>query len=60
MALKSHGMKALERFVLAQLRKQVKTFLDLLQFASQPNLGVDDAVIYLLQLICNWMVEEAL
>lgn len=58
-ALKSHGMKALERLVLAQLRPHVKTLLDLPQFASQPNLDVDDAVIYMLQLICSWSVEEA-
>ncbi|KAK0134631.1 RNA-directed DNA polymerase from mobile element jockey [Merluccius polli] len=42
-------MKVLERLVLAQLRPQVRTFLDPLQFAYQPHLGVDDAVIYLLQ-----------
>lgn len=48
-ALTSHVMKVLERLVLAQLRPQVRTFLDPLQFAYQPHLGVDDAVIYLLQ-----------
>ncbi|KAK0147391.1 hypothetical protein N1851_013140 [Merluccius polli] len=37
-------MKVLERLVLAQLRPQVRTFLDPLQFAYQPHL-----VIYLLQ-----------
>ncbi|KAI3374567.1 hypothetical protein L3Q82_021133 [Scortum barcoo] len=45
----SHVMKVLERLVLAQLRPQVRKFLDPLQFAYQPHLGVDDAVIYLLQ-----------
>ncbi|KAI3365706.1 hypothetical protein L3Q82_010151, partial [Scortum barcoo] len=48
-ALTSHVMKVLERLVLAQLRPQVRKFLDPLQFAYQPHLGVDDAVIYLLQ-----------
>ena len=42
-------MKVLERLVLAQLRPQVRMFLDPLQFAYQPHLGIDDAVIYLLQ-----------
>ena len=42
-------MKVLERLVLAQLRPQVRMFLDPLQFAYQPHLGVDDAVIYLPQ-----------
>ncbi|KAK0146518.1 Interleukin-8 [Merluccius polli] len=48
-ALTLHVMKVLERLVLAQLRPQVRTFLDHLQFAYQPYFGVDDAVIYLLQ-----------
>ena len=48
-ALTSHVMKVLERLVLAQLRPQVRTFLAPLQFAYQPYLGVNDAVIYLLQ-----------
>ncbi|KAI3369417.1 hypothetical protein L3Q82_007641 [Scortum barcoo] len=42
-------MKVLQRLVLAQLRPQERMFLDPLQFAYQPHLGVDDAVIYLLQ-----------
>ena len=42
-------MKVLERLVLANLRPQVRALLDPLQFAYQPHLGVDDAVIYLLQ-----------
>ena len=42
-------MKVLETLVLAQLRPQVMAFLHPLQFAYQPHLGVDDAVIYLLQ-----------
>ena len=44
-ALTSHMMKVLKRLVLAKVR----TFLDPLQFAYQPHLGVDHAVIYLLQ-----------
>ena len=49
MALTSYVMKVLERLVLANLRPQVRALLDPLQFAYQPHLGVDDAVIYLLQ-----------
>ena len=48
-ALTSHVMKVMERLVLAHLRPQVKPSLDPLQFAYQPHLGVDDAIIYLLQ-----------
>jgi len=48
-ALTSHVMKVLERLVLAHLRPQVKSSLDPLQFAYQPHVGVDDAIIYLLQ-----------
>ena len=42
-------MKVLERLVLAHLRSQGRVLLDPLQFAYQPYVGVDDAVIYLLQ-----------
>ncbi|CAJ1053355.1 hypothetical protein L3Q82_002231 [Xyrichtys novacula] len=42
-------MKVLERLVSAHLRQQVKELLDPLQFAYQPHLRVDSAVIYLLQ-----------
>ena len=49
MALSSYVMKVLERLVLANLRPQVEALLDPLQFTYQPHLGVDDAVIYLLQ-----------
>ena len=48
-ALTSYMMKVLERLVLANLRLQVRALLNPLQFAYQPHLGVDDAVIYLLQ-----------
>ncbi|KAI3354787.1 hypothetical protein L3Q82_004534 [Scortum barcoo] len=47
-ALTSHLMKTLERLVLAHLRQLVSSFMDPLQFAYQPDIGVDDAVIYLL------------
>ena len=48
-ALTSYVMKVMERVVLANLRLQVRALLDPLQFAYQPHLGVDGAVIYLLQ-----------
>ncbi|KAI3363874.1 hypothetical protein L3Q82_001470 [Scortum barcoo] len=41
-------MKTLERLVLAHLRPLVSSFMDPLQFTYQPDIGVDDAVIYLL------------
>ncbi|XP_061761984.1 uncharacterized protein LOC133556257 [Nerophis ophidion] len=41
-------MKFLERLVLDQLRPLVSPTLNPLQFAYQPHVGVDDAVIYLL------------
>ena len=44
-ALICHVMKVLERLVLTHLRPQVKAVLDPLQFAYQPHLGVEDAVI---------------
>ncbi|KAI3352142.1 hypothetical protein L3Q82_020956 [Scortum barcoo] len=46
-ALTSHLMKALERIVLRHLRPLVSPNMDPLQFAYQPGIGVDDAVIYL-------------
>uniref|UniRef100_A0A669BD36 Reverse transcriptase domain-containing protein n=1 Tax=Oreochromis niloticus TaxID=8128 RepID=A0A669BD36_ORENI len=47
-ALTSYLMKTLERLVLAQLRRLVSSSLDPLQFAYQPGIGADDAVIHLL------------
>ncbi|TWW66494.1 hypothetical protein D4764_20G0005260 [Takifugu flavidus] len=47
-ALTSHLMKTLERLILAHLRPLVSSFMDPLQFAYQPSIGVDDAIIYLL------------
>ncbi|TWW56179.1 RNA-directed DNA polymerase from mobile element jockey [Takifugu flavidus] len=47
-ALTSHLMKTLERLILDHLRPLVSSFMDPLQFAYQPSIGVDSAVIYLL------------
>ncbi|KAI4888458.1 hypothetical protein NFI96_007525 [Prochilodus magdalenae] len=47
-ALTSHLMKSLERLVLTHLHPLVRSSMDPLQFAYQPGVGVDDAVIYLL------------
>ncbi|TWW54867.1 hypothetical protein D4764_0229500 [Takifugu flavidus] len=47
-ALTSHIMKVMEQLVLSHLRPLVSP-QDPLQFAYQPKVGVDDAVIYLLQ-----------
>ena len=46
-ALTSHLMKTMERLVLRHLRAVVSSAMDPLQFAYRPNIGVDDAVIYL-------------
>ena len=48
-ALTSQLMKTLERLVLGHLRPLVGPSMDPLQFAYQPAIGVDDTVIYLLQ-----------
>ena len=48
-ALTSHLMKALERIILNHLRPLVSPNMDPLQFAYQPGIGTDDAVLYLLQ-----------
>lgn len=47
-ALTSHLMKTLERLVLTHLRPLVIPSMDPLQFAYQPGIGVEDAVIFLL------------
>uniref|UniRef100_A0A8C7Z516 Reverse transcriptase domain-containing protein n=1 Tax=Oryzias sinensis TaxID=183150 RepID=A0A8C7Z516_9TELE len=47
-ALTSHLMNTMERLILSHLRSVVSTATDPLQFAYRPNIGVDDAVIYLL------------
>jgi len=41
-------MKSLERLVLKHIRALVEPSLDPLQFAYQPHIGVEDAIIYLL------------
>ena len=47
-ALTSHVIKIFERLVLQHLKPLVSDSLDLLQFAHQANIGVDDAIIYML------------
>lgn len=42
-------MKVLERLILTQLRPQVSTALDPLQFAYHLGVGFEDTIIYLLQ-----------
>ena len=46
-ALTSHVMKTFERLVLRHLRTSRTAFLDPLQFAYQPHIGVEDALIFL-------------
>ncbi|TWW62404.1 hypothetical protein D4764_04G0010510 [Takifugu flavidus] len=47
-ALTSHLMKTLDRLILAHLRPLASSFMDPLQFAYKPSIGVDDTIIYLL------------
>ncbi|KAI5098355.1 gastrula zinc finger protein XlCGF28.1-like [Silurus meridionalis] len=47
-ALTSHLMKTLERLVLTHLQSLVSPSMDPLQFAYQPGIGVEHAVIFLL------------
>ncbi len=42
-------MKSLERLILSQLQPLVNPSLDPLLFAYQPKVGVEDAIIFLLQ-----------
>ncbi|XP_040907892.1 uncharacterized protein LOC121190938 [Toxotes jaculatrix] len=58
-ALTSHIMKTLERLILEQLRPMVQPFMDPLQFAYQPRLGVDDAIIYLLNSVYTHLDKPA-
>lgn len=58
-ALTSHIMKTMERLILDQLRPIVKPFLDPLQFAYQPRLGVEDAIIYLLNRVYAHLDKSA-
>ncbi|XP_062901251.1 uncharacterized protein LOC134345044 [Mobula hypostoma] len=46
--LTTHIMKTLERLVLDLLRPMVRPHLDPLQFVYQPRLGVEDAIVHLL------------
>ncbi|KAM9812661.1 uncharacterized protein ACBT44_011751 isoform 1-T1 [Syngnathus typhle] len=48
-ALTSHLAKTLERLVLHHLRPLVSSSADPLQFAYRPSIGVEDAVIFLMQ-----------
>ncbi len=50
-ALTSHIMKTLGRLVLGQLWPMVRPLLDSLQFAYPRQLGVEDAIIYLLNYV---------
>ncbi len=50
-ALTSHIMKTMERIVLSHLRSPICSSLDPLQFAYSPQVGVEDAIIYMLQRI---------
>ena len=59
-ALTSQLMKTLERLVLCQLRPLMRPSMDPLQFAYQPGLGVDDAMICLLQSSVIWRIPGAL
>ena len=51
-ALTSHITKTLERLVLAYIRPRMSDHMDpLLQFANQPNITMDDALVYMPQRI---------
>lgn len=52
-------MKTLERMILDQIRPSVSTFLDPLRFAYQPHLGVDDAIIFLLNRLYTHLDQTA-
>ena len=42
----SHIVRTMERLILDQFRPKVRPHLDPLQFAYQPRIGVEDAIIY--------------
>ena len=48
-SLTSHIMKVMVRLVLTHRRPLVSPSLDPMEFAYQPQMGVDDAIIFLLQ-----------
>ena len=52
-------MKAFEGLVLNQLRPAVSVHLDPLQFAYQAGIGVDDAIIYLLNRALTYLDTPA-
>ncbi|CAI5648894.1 unnamed protein product [Oreochromis niloticus] len=58
-ALTSHIMKTLERLILDQLRSIVRPHLDPLQFAYQPRLRTEDAIIYLLNRVYTHQDQPA-
>ena len=47
-ALTSHIMKTFERLLVCRMRLQVAGDLDPLQFAYQKEIGVEDAILYML------------
>ena len=50
-------MKIFERLVLNQLKPSVSEHLDPLQFAYQADIGVDDAITYLLNRALNHLED---
>ena len=50
-------MKSLERLILKHLRSVVKSSLHPLQFAYQPHIGVEDAIIFLLHRVYTHLEE---
>lgn len=59
MALTSHLMKTLERLVLHVVTPQVQQAQDPLQFGYQKNVGVEDAVQYLLHRTHTFLDRES-
>ena len=59
MALTSHLMKTMEWLVLHILTSQVQQAQDLLQFVYQKNVGVVDAVLYLLHRTHTFLDRES-
>lgn len=58
-ALTFHITKTLERLIMEQLRPMTQQLHDPLQFAYQPRLGVDDAIIYLLNRVYTHLEKPA-
>jgi hypothetical protein len=57
-ALTSHVMKVFERLVLPTLRFQVSDFQDPLQFAYRARVGVDDALLFLVNTIYSHLEKS--